>query len=86
MLHLPDDGPEVSFVSRLHQTDTVVAHVDTGATGMVSNVTGEIHGAIPTSSHCRTAMTGSKATIDELGTWMVELVGSLDGKDLPLAL
>jgi hypothetical protein len=45
---LPDDGPEVTFISRLNRTDTVVAHVDTGATVMVSNVHGEIHGAIPT--------------------------------------
>jgi hypothetical protein len=31
-------------------------------------------------------MTGSKATIDALGTWMINLVGSKAGKDLPLAL
>jgi hypothetical protein len=53
---------------------------------MVSNVVGEIHGAIPTTSHCRTAMTGSQASIDAIGTWMVELVGSTDNQDLPLAL
>jgi hypothetical protein len=57
-----------------------------GATVMVSNVLGEIHGAVPTNARCSTAMTGSKATIDALGTWMVDLVGSVDGKDLPLAL
>ena len=56
---LPDDGPEVSFVSRINSKDTVIAHVDTGATVMVSNEPGEIHGAIPTTSHCGTAMTGS---------------------------
>jgi hypothetical protein len=84
--NLPNDGPEVDFISRVNPTDTVVAHVDTGATVMVSNVHGEIHGAIPTTAHCGTAMTGSRATIDALGTWMVDLVGSVDGKDLPLAL
>jgi hypothetical protein len=83
---LPDDGPEVTFVSRVNCTDTVLAHVDTGATVMVANIAGEIHGAIPTTSHCGTAMTGSKASIDAIGTWMIELVGSIDGKDLPLAL
>jgi hypothetical protein len=55
-------------------------------TVMVSNVQGEIHGAIPTTAHCGTAMTRSRATIDALGTWMVDLVGSAEGKDLPLAL
>jgi hypothetical protein len=30
--------------------------------------------------------TGSRATIDALGTWMIDLVGSTDGVDLPLAL
>ena len=45
--NLPDDGPEVSFVSRVNSNDTVVAHVDTGATVMVSNVASEIHGAVP---------------------------------------
>jgi hypothetical protein len=85
-INLPEDGPEVHFVSRLHRTDTVVTHVDTGATVMVSNVHGEIHGAIPTTSHCGTAMTGSRATIDALGTWMIDLVGSTKGIDLPLAL
>jgi hypothetical protein len=86
MKRLPHDGPEVTFVSRVQRSDTVLAHVDTGATVMVSNVLGEIHGAVPTNAHCGTAMTGSKATIDALGTWMVDLVRSVDGKDLPLAL
>jgi hypothetical protein len=76
--NLPTDRPEVAFVSRVNRTDTVVAHVDTGATVMVSNVQGEIHGAIPTTAHCGTAMTGSRATIHALGTWMVDLVGSVD--------
>jgi hypothetical protein len=58
-INLPDDGPEVNFISRGNRTDTVLAHVDTGATVMASNVIGEIHGAIPTTSHCGTAMTGS---------------------------
>jgi hypothetical protein len=31
-------------------------------------------------------MTGCKATINALGTWMVDLVGSVNGKDLPLAI
>jgi hypothetical protein len=84
--NLPTYGPEVAFISRVNCTDTVVAHVDTGATIMVSNVQGEIHGAIPTTVHCGTAMTGSRATIDALGTWMVDLASSVDGKDLPLAL
>ena len=83
--NLPDNGPEVNFVSRVNSNDTVLAHVDTGATVMVSNVQGEIHGAVPTTAHCGTAMTGSKATIDALGTWMIELVGSNEGTDLPLA-
>jgi hypothetical protein len=78
--------PTVLKSTRVNRSDTVVAHVDTGATVMVSNVHGEIHGAIPTTVHCGTAMTGSRATIDALGTWMVDLVGSVDGKDLPLAL
>ena len=63
-----------------------MAHVDTGATAMVSNVTGEIHGAIPTTAHCGPAQTGSQATIDALGTWMIKLVGSNQGTDLPHAL
>jgi hypothetical protein len=84
--NLPTDGPEVDFRSRVNRSDTVVAHVNTGATVMVSNVHGEIHGAIPTTAHCGTAMTGSRATIDALGTWMVDLVGSVNGKGLPLAL
>jgi hypothetical protein len=66
--------------------DTVAAHVNTSATVMVSNVQGEIHGAIPTMAHCGTAMTGSKSSIDALGAWMVDLVGSENGKDLPLVL
>jgi hypothetical protein len=66
--------------------DTVAAHVNTSATVKVSNVQGEIHGAIPTMAHCGTAMTGSKSSIDALGTWKVDLVGSENGKDLPLAL
>jgi hypothetical protein len=74
---LPDDSPEVHFVSRV-----VIAHVDTGATVMVSNV----HGAMPTKAHCRTAMTGSWATIDATGTWMINLVGSTNGNNLSLAL
>jgi hypothetical protein len=53
---------------------------------MVSNVLREIHGAVPTNARCGTAMTGSKATIDALGTSMLDLVGSVDGKDLSLAL
>jgi hypothetical protein len=36
---------------------------------------GEIHGAIPATSHCGTAMTGSHASIDAIGTWMVETSG-----------
>jgi hypothetical protein len=84
--NLPTNGPEVAFVSRVNRTDTAVAHVDTGTTVMVLNVQGKIHGDIPTTAHCGTAMTGSQATIDALGTWMVDLVGSVDGKDLPLAL
>jgi hypothetical protein len=83
---LPDDGPEVHFILKHNRTDTVLAHVDTGATVMVSNVMGEIHGAVPTNARCGTAMTGSKATIDTLGTWMIDLVGSKARKDLPLAL
>jgi hypothetical protein len=31
--NLPTDGPEVAFISRVNRTDTVVAHVDTGANG-----------------------------------------------------
>jgi hypothetical protein len=46
---------------------------------MVSNIVGEIHGAIPTNSHWGTAMTGSNASIDTIRTWMIELVGSVDG-------
>jgi hypothetical protein len=42
MIRLPYDGPEVAFVSRVQQSDTVLAHVDTGATGMVSNVLGSL--------------------------------------------
>jgi hypothetical protein len=34
-----------------------------GATVMVSNVIGEIHGPIPTTSHCGTAMTGIVALV-----------------------
>jgi hypothetical protein len=85
-INLLDDGPEVTFISRVNQMDTVLAHVDTGATVMVSNVIGEIHGAIPTTSHCGIAMTGSRASIDAIGIWMVELVGLLGNQDLPLAL
>jgi hypothetical protein len=48
---------------------------------MVSNVQGEIHGAMPTKAHCGTAMTGSRATIDAIGTWMIDLVGSTSGDD-----
>ena len=84
--NLPDDGPEVSFVSRVNRLDTVLAHVDTGATVMVTNIHGEIHGAVPTSAHCGTALTGSKTTIDALGTWMIDFVGSTDKQDLPMAL
>ena len=85
--NLPDDGPSVLFVSRQNHLDTVIAHVDTGATVMVSNVNGEIHGVIPTTAHCGTAMIGStKVNIDALGTWMIDLVGSIEGKDLPLSL
>jgi hypothetical protein len=80
------DGPKVSFVLRVNCVDTVAAHVDTGATVMVSNVQGEIHGAIPTTAHCGTAMTGSKMSINALGIWMVNLAGSENGKDLPFAL
>jgi hypothetical protein len=83
---LPDDSPEVHFVSCVQRADTVIAHVDTGATVMVSNVQGEIHGAMPMKAHCRTAMTGSWATIDATGTWMINLVGSTNGEDLSLAL
>jgi hypothetical protein len=86
MIRLPDDGPEVAFVLCVQRSDTVLAHVDMGATVMVSNILGEIHGAVPTNACCGTAMTGSRATINALGTWMVDLVGSVDGKDLPLAL
>jgi hypothetical protein len=86
MIRLPDDGPEVAFVSRVQQSNTVLAHVDTEATVMVPKVLGEIHGAVPTNACCGTAMTGSKATIDALGTWMVNLVVSVDGKDRPLPL
>jgi hypothetical protein len=53
---------------------------------MVSNVKGEIHGAVSITAHCGTALTGSKITINALGTWMVDLVGSDSRKDLPLAL
>jgi hypothetical protein len=53
---------------------------------MVSNVIGEIHGAIPTTSHCGTAMTDSQASINAIGTRMVELVGLLDNQEIPLAL
>jgi hypothetical protein len=56
---LPDDGPDFHFISQVQRADTVIAHVDTGATVMVSNVNGEIHGAMPTQAHCGTAMTGS---------------------------
>jgi hypothetical protein len=84
--NLPTGSPEVCFVSWVNRTDTVAAHVDTGATVIVSNVQGEIHGAVPTTAYCGTALTGSKTTIDALGTWMVDLVGSDNGKDLPLAL
>jgi hypothetical protein len=84
--NLPDDGPEVSFVSCINRTDTVVAHVDTRATVMVSNVFGDIHGAVPTTAHCGNAMTGSKANIDAIGTWRIDFVGSKEGKDLSLAL
>jgi hypothetical protein len=87
MIRLPYSGPEVAFVWHVQQSDTVLAHVDTGATPvMVSNVLGETHGAVPLNAHCGTAMTGSKATIETLGTWMVDLVGLVDGKDLSLAL
>jgi hypothetical protein len=71
--------PEVNFVSQVNCTNTVLAHVNTGATIVVSNIAGEVHGAIPATSHCGTAMTGSKASIDAIGTWMIELVGSIDG-------
>jgi hypothetical protein len=84
--NLPDDGPEVSFVSHINRTDTVVAHVNTVATVMVSNVFGEIHGAVPTTAHCGTLMTGSKANIDAICTWMIDFVGSKEGKDLSHAL
>jgi hypothetical protein len=53
---------------------------------MVSNVIGEIHGAVPATPHCGTALTGSQDSIDAIGTWMNELVGLLDNQDLPLAL
>jgi hypothetical protein len=56
---LPVDGPDVIFVSRIQRTDTIVAHANTGATVLVSNVQGEIHGAMPATAHCGTAMTGS---------------------------
>jgi hypothetical protein len=85
-INLLDDGPEVNFISRVNQMNTVLADVDTGATVMVSNVIGEIHGAIPTTSHCGTAMTGSRTSMDAIGTWMVELVGLVGNQDLPLAL
>jgi hypothetical protein len=85
-INLPDDSPEVNSISRVNPTDTVLAHVDTGATVMVSNVIGEIHRATPTTSHCGTAMTGSRASINAIGTWMVKLVGLLGNQDLPLAL
>jgi hypothetical protein len=74
MIRLPNDSPEVAFVLHVQQSNTVLAHVDTGATEMVFDVLGEIHGAVPTNARCSTAMTGSKATIDALGTWMVDLV------------
>jgi hypothetical protein len=86
VIRLPGNGPEVAFVSRVQRSNTVLAHVDTGATVMVSNILGEIHGAVPTNARCGTAMTGSKPTINALGTWMVDLVGSVDGNNLPLAL
>jgi hypothetical protein len=63
-VQLPDNGPEVTFISRVNLSDT-------GATVMVSNAKGEIHGAVPTKARCGTAMTGSKAPINELGTWMI---------------
>ena len=37
-------------------------------------------------AHCGTALTGSKTTIDALGTWMIDFVGSTDKQDLPMAL
>jgi hypothetical protein len=85
-INLLDDSPEVNFISTVNRTDTVLAHVDTGATVMVSNVIGEVHVVIPTTSHCGTAMTGSRTSTDAIGTWMVEIVGLLGNQDLPLAL
>jgi hypothetical protein len=52
MIRLPNDSPEVAFVSRVQQSNTILAHVDMGATVMVSNVLGEIHGAVPTNARC----------------------------------
>jgi hypothetical protein len=48
--------------------------------------TREVHGAMPTTAHCGTAMTESQATIEAIAAWMVDLVGSSDGTDLPLVL
>jgi hypothetical protein len=79
---LPLDGTlPAELVARVDAfpTDTpsliyAYLHVDTGATCFVTNHSAELHCPIPTRATCGTATTGPRATINALGTLLLDFI------------